>query len=95
MFIENAVLESLIQDGRTIDLISSYLKNCCNIVINLEELKENIVEMYKKKLLKVSFPPQCVGALCLQDSLFAEYWFELSDDGEKECIKRNLMIETK
>lgn len=93
MTIDNAILESLIQDGKTIELIHDYLQDCCNLVISLEELKENIIELYKQNLLKVAFPLQYVDVLCLQDSLFKEYWFELSGEGEKECIKRNLMSE--
>lgn len=93
MTIDNAILESLIQDGKTLELISNYLQDCCELVISLEELKESIIGLYKRNLLKVAFPLQYVGVLCLQDSLFEEYWFELSDEGEKECIKRNLMCE--
>lgn len=93
MTIDNAILESLIQDGKTIELIRNYLQDCCNLVISLEELKENIIDLYRRNLLKVAFPLQYVGTLRLQDSLFKEYWFELSDGGEKECIKRNLMSE--
>lgn len=93
MTIDSAVLESLIQDGKTLELISDYLRDCCELAISLEELKEIIIGLYKRNLLKVAFPLQYVGVLHLQDSLFREYWFELSDEGEKECIKRNLMCE--
>lgn len=91
MTIENAILESLIQDGRNIELISNYLQNCCDICISLESLKEIIIKLHKLDLLKVAFPPQYANTLYLQDFLLNDYWFELSDIGEKECIKRNLM----
>ena len=93
MLIDNAILESLIQDGKTVELINNYLHDCCNISISLDGLKEKIIELYKRKLLKVAFPPQYVNVSNSQYSLFKEYWFELSDSGEKECIERNLMSE--
>jgi len=93
MTIENAILESLIQDGRTIELINSYLLNCCDISISLEKLKESIIMLHKLDLIKVAFPPQYANTLYLQDSLLNDYWFELSDTGEKECIKRNIIID--
>ena len=93
MVVDNAILESLIQDGRTIELINGYVLNCCNIVISSDELKERIKVLYKQNLLKVDFPQEYANVKCLKDSLFTQCWFGLSAKGEKECIKRNLMLE--
>ena len=93
MSITDGILESLIQDGRTINLIQSYLHQCCNIDISLDELKKYINNLYLEQLIQIAFPSECMGLKQLDDTDFENYWFELSKQGEKECVNRNLMLE--
>lgn len=95
MSITDGILESLIQDGRTINLIQSYLHQCCNIEISLDELKKYIDNSYTEQLIQIAFPPEYAGLKQLNNTDFEDYWFELSEQGEKECIRRNLMLEGK
>lgn len=92
MSITDGILESLIQDGRTINLIQSYLHQCCNIDVSSDELKKYINNLYTEQLILIAFPLEYAGLKQLNDTDFEDYWFELSNKGEKECIKRKLML---
>lgn len=92
MSISDGILESLIQDGRTIELIQSYLLQCCSLNVSVNELKQYINNLYSKKFIKIAFPPEYINSAYLDERYFDEYWFDLTAEGEQECIKRGLMI---
>ena len=89
--IDNYILEALIQDGKTIDLIKTYISYCCCLHIEKNKLKEIINNLYNAGLIKIAYPLEYVNQQYLDDIFFDEYWFELSTLGEKECIRRGLM----
>lgn len=93
MCVFDGILESLIQDGRTIELIQSYLLQCCDLNSPISELKRYIIDLYNKKLIKIAFPSQYLSSKYFDEKYFDEYWFDLTTEGEKECIKRGLMTE--
>ena len=78
MCVIDGILESLIQDGRTIELIQSYLLQCCDLNLPISELKRYIIDLYNKKLIKIAFSPQHLNSKCFDKKYFDEYWFDLT-----------------
>ena len=85
--IEYIVLESLVQDGRSIEQIPSYFRVRCNAKISAEELKEPLRRLYEAKFVQIDWPLEYKNVEDLTEEVFRNCWFGLTPLGEETYEK--------
>ena len=92
MFLENGlneyrneyiIVESLVQDGRSIEQMPSYFLAGYNIKITPKELEEPLKKLYAAKLVQIDWPPEYKNEKVLNEEVFANCWFGLTLLGEE------------
>lgn len=79
---EYIIVESLLQDGRSIDQMPSYFDAAYTIKITPEELIEPLRNLYAAKLIQIDWPSEYENAKVLDEDVFANCWFGLTPLGE-------------
>ena len=80
--IEYIVLESLVQDGRSIAQIPSYFWARCNVKISAEDLKDPLRRLYEAEFVQIDWPLEYKNVNDLSEEVFSNCWFGLTPLGE-------------
>ena len=80
---EYIIVESLVQDGRSIEQMPSYFMAGYNIKTTPKELEEPLKTLYAAKLVKIDWPFEYEGIAVLNEEIIKKCWFGLTSLGEE------------
>ena len=83
MNMREGILDSLVRDQRTAELIQKYLE-VSDINFTEEGLINEIVSLFKEGKIYIEYPPKSKNQRTINFNEIEGYWFELTQEGQVE-----------